>query len=200
MTEASAVVAAGLRPQLSPRTRSLLETPLVPIVLRLAWPNVLIMLAQASTGLTEAWFVAKLGADALAGMALVLPVVMLMQTLSGGAMGGAIASGIARSLGAGQRDRANAMVLHAVVLNILIGIVFSVLILAGGGAPVRRAGRRGRLVARGTRLFQRGVCRGDPAVGDERPHQRDPRHWKHADPWVGDVRRCRVAGAALSPA
>ena len=74
------------------RTRALLYGAIVPTLLRLAWPNVLIMLAQASTGLIETWWVSHLGTDALAGMALVFPVVMLMQMISAGAMGGGISS------------------------------------------------------------------------------------------------------------
>lgn len=60
------------------------------------------MLAQASVGLIETWWVGHLGTDALAGMALVFPGFMMMQMLSGGAMGGGIASAIARALGAGR--------------------------------------------------------------------------------------------------
>ena len=33
--------------------------PIVPTLLRLAWPNILVMLAQASTGLIETWFVSR---------------------------------------------------------------------------------------------------------------------------------------------
>ena len=86
------------------RTRELLRGAIVPTLLRLAWPNILVMLAQASTGLIETWWVSHLGTDALAGMALVFPVVMLMQMVSGGAMGGGISSAVARALGAGLRD------------------------------------------------------------------------------------------------
>src|SRR5688572_6374491 len=75
---------------LDPRTRRLLEGPIAGTLLRLAWPNVLVMLAQASTGLIETWFVSRLGLDALAGMALVFPMLMMMQMLSAGAMGGGI--------------------------------------------------------------------------------------------------------------
>src|ERR1700761_316777 len=100
------------------RTRLLLEGPIVGTLLKLAWPNVLVMLAQASTGLIETWWVSRLGNDALAGMALVFPGVMLMQMISGGAMGGGISSAIARALGAGRRDDANALVWHALVINI----------------------------------------------------------------------------------
>ena len=49
---------------------------------RLATPNVLVMSVQASVGLIETYFVARLGIDALAGVALVFPVLMLMQTMS----------------------------------------------------------------------------------------------------------------------
>ena len=96
---------------LNPRTRMLLEAPIAPTLLRLAAPNVLVMLAQAGVGLIETYFVGKLGTDALAGMALVFPVVMLMQMTSAGAMGGGIASAIARALGARRRDDADALVL-----------------------------------------------------------------------------------------
>ncbi|MDE1569531.1 MATE family efflux transporter [Aquabacter sp. P-9] len=114
------------------RTRRLLEAPVVPLLLRLAWPNVLIMLAQASSGLIETWWVAKLGTDALAGMALVFPAVMLMTTISAGALGGGISSAVARALGAGQRDVADGLVLHAIAINLLFGLAFSVLLLAAG--------------------------------------------------------------------
>ena len=56
-------------PALNPRTRLLLEGRILPTLLRLAWPNILVMLVQASTGLIETWFVSRLGTDALAGMA-----------------------------------------------------------------------------------------------------------------------------------
>ena len=87
----------------SPRTHALLHDPILPTLLRLAWPNILVMVAQAASGLIETWFVGKLGTDALAGMALVFPGVMLMQMISGGAMGGGISSTIARALGARRR-------------------------------------------------------------------------------------------------
>ena len=93
-----------------PRTRRLLEAPITPTLLRLAAPNVLVMVAQASVGLIETYFVGKLGTDALAGVALVFPVVMLMQMMSAGAMGGGISSAIARALGGGRRDDADALV------------------------------------------------------------------------------------------
>ncbi len=114
------------------RTRMLLEAPITPTLLRLAAPNVLVMVAQASVGLIETYFVGKLGTAALAGVALVFPVVMLMQMMSAGAMGGGISSAIARALGAGRRDDANALTLHALAIAGMFGLAFMVIVLGFG--------------------------------------------------------------------
>jgi putative MATE family efflux protein len=136
---ARGAVATGLPAvALDPRTRAQVDGRIVPALLRMAWPNVLVMLAQAATGLIETWFVSRLGTDALAGMALVFPGVMLMQMISAGAMGGGISSAIARALGAGRRAEADALVLHALVINIALGALFSAVMLAFG-RPIYRA-------------------------------------------------------------
>jgi putative MATE family efflux protein len=131
-------VVKGAVVELSPRTRVLLHGAIVPTLLGMAWPNVLVMFAQAATGLIETWFVAKLGTDALAGMALVFPGVMLMQMISAGAMGGGISSAIARALGAGRRDEADSLVMHALVITVVLGTSFSLIMLAFG-RPIYRA-------------------------------------------------------------
>lgn len=120
---------------LNPRTRRLLQDPILPTLLRMAVPNLLIMVAQASTGLIETWWISHLGTDALAGMALVFPPVMLMQMLSAGAVGGGISSAVARALGAGLRDAADGLVLHAIVISLALGVAFSALML-GFGRPI----------------------------------------------------------------
>ena len=128
---------------MDPRTRALLEAPIVPTLLRLGAPNVLVMLAQAGTGLIETYFIGKLGTDALAGMALAFPLVMLMQMTSAGAMGGGIASAIARALGAQRRDDASALVMHAVVVAVGFGLVFMVAVWLGGRALFTAMGGAG---------------------------------------------------------
>jgi Na+-driven multidrug efflux pump len=119
-------------PRLDARTRLLLEGPIVATLLRLATPNVLVMFVQASVGLIETYFIGKLGTDALAGVALVFPVLMLMQMMSAGAMGGGISSAIARALGAGRRADADALVLHALAIAVGFGLVFMLAVLGGG--------------------------------------------------------------------
>ena len=59
---AASVDVAGRQPEVAPagmsaRTRMLLSAPILPTLLKLAWPNVLVMVAQASTGLIETWWV-----------------------------------------------------------------------------------------------------------------------------------------------
>jgi putative MATE family efflux protein len=133
-------VGTATQPVHNPRTHMLLHGAIVPTLLRMAWPNVLVMLAQASTGLIETWFVSRLGTDALAGMALVFPGFMMMQMLSGGAMGGGISSAIARALGARRREDADSLVLHAIIINAALGLMFSALVLAFGPTLYRALG------------------------------------------------------------
>lgn len=119
-------------PRFDSRTRLLLDGPILGTLLRLATPNVLVMFAQASVGLIETYFVAKLGIDALAGVALVFPVLMLMQMMSAGSMGGGISSAIARALGAGRRAEADALVLHALAIAGGFGLLFTLFVLSSG--------------------------------------------------------------------
>src|SRR5918911_2717365 len=118
--------------QFDERTRRLVEAPITGTLLRLAAPNVLVMVAQASVGLIETYFVGQLGTVALAGVALVFPVLMLMQMMSAGAVGGGISSAIARALGAGRHGDADAFVLHAVVVALAFGLAFTLAVLVGG--------------------------------------------------------------------
>ncbi len=148
---------------LDPRTRLLLEAPIAATLLRLAWPNIAVMLAQASVGLIETWWVSRLGIDALAGLALVFPGFMLMQMLSAGAMGGGISSSIARALGGGRRDDADALVLHAIIINVAIGSVFSALVLGFGPSFYRTLGGEGASLEAAL-LYSNVVFAGTPLI------------------------------------
>src|SRR5258706_2015942 len=125
------------------RTRALLEAPIARTLLRLAAPNMLVMVAQAAAGLVETYFIGKLGTDALAGVALVFPVFMLMQMMSAGAMGGGIASSIARAVGGGRRADADALTLHALVIALAFGIAFMLGAMGGGPWLYRAMGGSG---------------------------------------------------------
>jgi len=130
------------------RTRLLLEAPIGPTILRLALPNLVIMLVQASIGLVETYFVGKLGTDALAGMALVFPILMSTQMVSAGAMGGGILTAVARTLGAGRGQDAYLLAWHAAAIAFALGL-FSTLAAFAFGRPLYAlmGGHDGSLVA-----------------------------------------------------
>src|SRR3954447_6562735 len=117
---------------MDPRTKALIEAPIAPTLMRLAVPNIITTVVQASTGLIETYFIGKLGTDALAGVSLVFPGVMLMQMMSSGAMGGGVSSAIARALGANRREDADATILHALVIAAGFAVFFTAAVIAGG--------------------------------------------------------------------
>jgi putative MATE family efflux protein len=117
---------------MDPRTRQLLHDPIAPTLIRLAIPSTLVIVAQLLAGLIETWYVSRLGTDALAAMALVFPVLMLMQMMSSGAMGGGISSAIARALGAGESHKAQALFFHAMLIALALGLLCTLALVGGG--------------------------------------------------------------------
>ncbi|HTQ34375.1 MAG TPA: MATE family efflux transporter [Stellaceae bacterium] len=132
---------------LDPRTARLIEAPIAVTLIRLAAPNMAVMVVQASLGLIETYFIGKLGTDALAGITLVFPAVMLMQMMSAGAVGGGISSAVARALGGGRREDADRLAVHAVAIAIGFALVFSAAMLLGGRALYAAMGGSGTALA-----------------------------------------------------
>ena len=79
------------------------------------------MLVMAAVAIAETVYVGMLGTTQLAAIALVFPMIMLMQMLSAGAMGGGVSSAISRALGAGDDARAAALALHALTIGAVAG-------------------------------------------------------------------------------
>lgn len=123
-------------------SHNLTTAPILPTIWRLSLPNMFAMVATALVSVAETVYVGRLGTAPLAGMALVFPLIMLQQMLSAGSMGGGIASAISRALGAGQPARADALVLHAVIISAALGLFFSVLVLLGGRPLIALIGGR----------------------------------------------------------
>src|SRR5580658_3536630 len=86
---------------MSPRTRAMLEGAILPTLLRLIAGNLTGTVTQAVVGLMGTFYISWLGADAVAGVTLVFPLFILMTTMSGGGVGGAVSGVVARTLGAG---------------------------------------------------------------------------------------------------
>ena len=127
----------------------LLTGPIGRSLLLLAGPTTALMLMQVVVAIADGIFVGRLGRDALAGMALVVPFSTLMFNIAHGGMGGGVASSMARALGGGRLDDARAIVIHAMVVAAALALIFALLdwtcsarlfaLLGGNGAALDRA-------------------------------------------------------------
>lgn len=129
------------------RRSALLQGPIARHLLGLAWPVLVVLALQTFVGVAETYFVSHLGTDAVAGVTLVFPVFMLMAMMSNGGIGGGVSSAIARAIGAGRRRDAEALVLHAVVIGVIFGALFTFGVWIGGPALFRAMGGQGATLA-----------------------------------------------------
>jgi putative MATE family efflux protein len=116
-------------------------------MLRLAFPTIVVLVVQTLVGVTETYFVSFLGTEALAGVALVFPVLMLVQMMSNGGIGGGVAAAVARALGANRSPDAQALAWHAMLLACGLGLLFTVGMIAGGPALYRAMGGSDKALA-----------------------------------------------------
>ena len=124
----------------------LLRAPIVPTLLRMSAPGIVLVVFQSTVSIADTYFVGRLGTEPLAGLALVFPMVMLLQMMSAGAMGGGVSSAIARALGAGNDARARRLVVHAVVIALGVGAVHTLLMMGLAGAIYRGLGGGGAVL------------------------------------------------------
>src|SRR6476660_8058789 len=110
-----------LPPPQAPVRNALLDGPILRTLLWLAWPNVIALSAGTC--------------------------VILTMTMSGGAMGGGVASAIARALGAGDRERASTLAAHALLIGLCFGLTFMLGMLIFGPALLALLGGRGNVLA-----------------------------------------------------
>jgi putative MATE family efflux protein len=129
----------------SPATQRMLRAPVLPTLLRLATPNVLGLLANTVVIGFDGYIVGRLGADALAGVAVVLPLAMLMLQMSAGGLGGSTTAVVARALGAGDAPQANRLAQHALLLGLAASLVFT--LVATGPALYAAMGARNAVLA-----------------------------------------------------
>ena len=126
------------------RQRRLLTGPILPTLFGLAGPTLVVLLVQTGVGVAETYFVSSLGTAAIAGVTLVFPALMLMQMMSNGGIGGGVSSAVARALGAGRNDDADALVLHAILVALVFGLIFTAAEGWGGAVLFRAMGGSGQ--------------------------------------------------------
>jgi hypothetical protein len=105
----------------NPRTERMLAAPIAPALARLSAPGMLLVVFQSLVSVGDTYFVGRLGTGPLAGLALVFPLIMLLQMTSAGAMGGGVSSAVARALGSGDAAAARRLVVHALVIAAAMG-------------------------------------------------------------------------------
>jgi putative MATE family efflux protein len=137
-----------------PVQNALVDGRILPTLLQLAWPNALAFSAGTCVVIAETSYIGRLGVESLAAMALVFPFVMLTMMMSGGAMGGGVASSIARALGAGDIDRASTLASHAILNAIGFGLVFMLVMLIFGPHLLELMGGRGNVLAQAISYVQ----------------------------------------------
>ena len=125
----------------------LLSAPIAPTLARLAAPGIVLALFQTAVSVGDTYFIGQLGTESLAGLALVFPMLMLLQMTSAGAMGGGVSSAVARALGAGNPDAARKLVAHALLIALGGGLTFTVLLLGFGRGLYELLGGRGAALA-----------------------------------------------------
>ncbi|TFZ05576.1 MATE family efflux transporter [Ramlibacter henchirensis] len=111
----------------SAATQRMLRGAVLPTLLRLATPNVLGLLANTIVIGFDGYIVGRLGADALAGVAVVLPPAMLMLQMSAGGLGGSTTAIVARALGAGDAPLASRLAQHALLVGLAASLLFTLL-------------------------------------------------------------------------
>jgi len=125
---------------------TLLTSPILPTLLKLALPNTVAMFGTTLVAVAETSYIGRLGTEPLAAIALVFPFAMLTQMMSAGAMGGGVSSAISRALGAGNRERAATLALHAAMIGACGGIFFTVMMLLFGRQFFSLLGGRGHVL------------------------------------------------------
>jgi putative MATE family efflux protein len=143
-----------LPPPPPPARNALLDRPILRTLLSLAWPNVIALSASTCVVIAETSYIGRLGVESLAAMALVFPCVILTMTMSGGAMGGGVASAIARALGAGDRDRASTLAAHALLIGVSFGLTFMLGMLIFGPRLLELLGGRGNVLTQAIAYVQ----------------------------------------------
>ena len=128
------------------RTQEFLTKPVMPLLIRMSVPNTVAFFIQSIVVLTEVWFISKLGTNSLAAVALAFPLLMITQTMSGGALGGAITSAIARSMGANDIDKAERLIWHSVVISLGGAFTFLLFFLLFGEQLLFLLGGRGDIL------------------------------------------------------
>lgn len=97
--------------------------PVMPLLLSMALPPMVSMLIQSMYNIVDSIFVARLSEDALTAVSLVYPLQNLSLAVSVG-LGVGLNSCVARSLGEGNKKKAEEAISHGFILAAIHGLIF----------------------------------------------------------------------------
>lgn len=106
------------------------ERPVLPLVVTMALPMTISMLVNSLYNIIDSFYVAKISENAMTALSLVFPAQNLVNAVTVGFAIGVNAV-IAFQLGAGNQKLADAAATAGMILNILHGLILSVVCIAG---------------------------------------------------------------------
>lgn len=110
------------------KTKLLLTSPISTVLWKLATPNVAGVSMMTAVTFFDAWFVGRLGNQALASLALVFPFQALMQMMAGGAIGGGITSAVARAKGSGNPASVQKIAFNGLIIGAIMSLFYTIIL------------------------------------------------------------------------
>jgi Na+-driven multidrug efflux pump len=98
-----------------------------------AFPTMVVLLLQSSLSMLEMVYVTRLGSDAATGVALIIPLLLLMTTMSAAGIGGGVAASMAFSMGKQTWVESRRILWHALLLGLVLGSCFLGLVYITSG-------------------------------------------------------------------
>lgn len=127
--------------------------PLGKLLLAFSGPAILAMASAALYNVVDAFFVGKLGGDAIAGVTVAFPAMVGIMAFAGGT-GVGLASAISRALGAGDREGARKLSGNSLVLVVLWGALVPALAFPLMDPILRASGASDAVLPLGREYFE----------------------------------------------
>ncbi|HNY65210.1 MAG TPA: MATE family efflux transporter [Deltaproteobacteria bacterium] len=103
----------------------LVKESVLKTIVKMAVPMLAGTFAINMYNLTNAWFVSRLGTEALAAITFTFPVVILFMLMTRGLSSGAM-SLVAHAIGGKDHNKAAMLTTHALILSVIFGVIISV--------------------------------------------------------------------------
>jgi len=115
----------GASRALENRRTMMIKGPIVQALFQLSVPVMTVVVAHTFVAVLESFWVSRLGTDAVAGVSLVLPLLILMNNICSGGIGGGVSSSISRAIGAARQEDVDALLLHTLLIALAFGAAFA---------------------------------------------------------------------------